>query len=827
MHHKLMGSVSINGTVVLFFANLCGKVFGAIYRIPLSNMLGTEGIGLYQMAFPIYSFLLTLITGGISLTISKKIAEKRAIGKYDEINKIFTMGKRLSVRWGIFFSIFLILFSYPIAYIQGNANALYGYFAISIGFVFASILGAYRGYYQGFSNMYPTAISQVIEQSTKLILGLTLAYFLNRYGIIWGVVGALLGISLSEIFGFMYFRIFKNIKIEKQNTVCYEYITFKREVLPVSVSYGISPLSAMIDSFLVINLLKALGNSPSLATSLYGIETGMVLPLINIPNVLISALAVTIIPMISYKLARKEEINGELERVFRIILLFVIPCCAGMFILSKQIIYSIYPTLDPKLVDLASKLLKFSSFEMFFLCFVTIINSCLQAAGQAKTAAVSMGIGLVVKVGLTITLVSIQAINILGLVLASFVGYFVSSVISLKHLINISNFKIKSKSFIAILSSSAIMSFFLIFTLKYIVIKNIIWLATIILASAVLYFLVLALFGELKFYEIKKLLQKNEKWCHNGVMNLNGKDLGNIFLAPMAGVSEVGFRRVCKLAGADMTYTEMVNATAILHDSTKTSELLYTTDIETTKAVQIFGHNPKDMANACKREEFDKFDIIDINFGCPMPKIVKNGDGSALLNNLPLAYKIVSECVNATSKPVTCKFRIGYLNGENIAVEMAKVCEEAGAKMICVHGRTKEQMYSGCVDYETIAKVKSNVKIPVIGNGDVIDLSTYEKMLSTGVDAVMIGRGALGNPNLFASLKHLKVLDKMEIIKEHVRTLRKFYNERFVSANMKKHLLWYLGGEKNASKIKQIVATEPDLDVALQIVEGFLREKQA
>ena len=272
-------------------------------------------------------------------------------------------------------------------------------------------------------------------------------------------------------------------------------------------------------------------------------------------------------------------------------------------------------------------------------------------------------------------------------------------------------------------------------------------------------------------------------------MKLDGKELGNIFLAPMAGVTEVGFRHACKLAGADLTFSEMVSSKALMFDSKKTKELLITSPLEEVKAVQLFGHEPEVMADACKLEELQKFDLIDINFGCPAPKIVNNGDGSALLKDLKTLEKIVSECVKSTNKPVSCKFRLGYGANENIATQVAQICESAGAKMLTVHGRTRAQMYSGVVDLESIAKVKATVRIPVVGNGDIVDVESYNKMLETGVDAVMIGRGALGNPNIFNMLKSQASVDKFELIQQHVNMLRQHYSERFINVTMRKHLL--------------------------------------
>lgn len=305
-------------------------------------------------------------------------------------------------------------------------------------------------------------------------------------------------------------------------------------------------------------------------------------------------------------------------------------------------------------------------------------------------------------------------------------------------------------------------------------------------------------------------------------MKIDGKEFGNIFLAPMAGVSEVGFRHVCKRAGADLTFTEMVSSKALSYDSEKTKELLITSYIEEPKAVQLFGHEPNVMADACKREDLQKFDLIDINFGCPAPKIVNNGDGSALLKDLKLLEKIVTSCVKASPKPISCKFRLGYNANDNVAVQVAKICENAGAKMLTVHGRTKSQGYSGNVDLQSIANVKASVKIPVIGNGDVVDEKSYHSMLSTGVDGVMIGRGALGNPNIFASIKGRESIDKFTLVQEHIRELSKYYSPRFINVTMRKHLLWYISGIKNATEIKQKIATCEDTDYALQLVKQLL-----
>lgn len=295
----------------------------------------------------------------------------------------------------------------------------------------------------------------------------------------------------------------------------------------------------------------------------------------------------------------------------------------------------------------------------------------------------------------------------------------------------------------------------------------------------------------------------------------------SIFLAPMAGVADASFRQLCYELGADLTYTEMVSVKALLHNNKKTFKLLKVYG-NTPTAVQLFGHDKEDFVKVIKSGNIDNFDIIDINMGCPAPKIVKNGDGSALLKNIDLAREIISACVNATDKPITVKFRIGFELDNNIAVEFAKMCEQAGASAICVHGRTREQFYSGKVDYETIKLVKSSVNIPVIGNGDITDIESYKKMLQTGVDGVMIGRGALGNPEIFAILKGKKYPDKLSIITRHIQLIKE---HNAVTPEVKKHLLWYLNGLKSTKDIKVQIVNNNIKD-AITLLEKYFESQQ-
>ena len=298
----------------------------------------------------------------------------------------------------------------------------------------------------------------------------------------------------------------------------------------------------------------------------------------------------------------------------------------------------------------------------------------------------------------------------------------------------------------------------------------------------------------------------------------------NVILAPMAGFSDMVFRKMCLDQGAGIACTEMVSSKALHYKNQKTEELLWTLDGETPKMVQLFGHEPEIMAEAVRNPLLDKFDIIDINMGCPARKIISNGDGSALLKDINLADEIIKACVSATTKPVTVKFRIGYKKDENIAVKFAKMCERAGASAITVHGRTTEAGYSGDVDYETIRLVKESVKIPVFANGDCRSREDYLKILEiTKADGVMIGRAAVGTPEIFSDVLGNKVeIDKFAQIKHHYETLMKYFSENYVVKSLRAHLAGYLSGEyKNSKLLVELLKIEKYDEIIAKLEDFF------
>ena len=291
----------------------------------------------------------------------------------------------------------------------------------------------------------------------------------------------------------------------------------------------------------------------------------------------------------------------------------------------------------------------------------------------------------------------------------------------------------------------------------------------------------------------------------------------NVFLAPLAGYTNYAFRRLCKGYGAGLCYTEMVSAKGLKYGSENTKELLYTDGKEGFCAVQIFGNDPEIMRMACENEALAPFPIIDLNMGCPVPKIYKNGEGSALLENPKLAEKIVKECVKS-GKTITVKFRIGINEDSLVTEEFAKRMEGAGARLITVHGRTKDKIYAGEVNFAEIAKAKNAVKIPVIANGGVFSNEDAERLIKeTGADGVMVARAALFDPQIFCALTGTPTENRGEMFEKQMKWTRQVCDERFTTVFMRKMAAFYVKGTRGAASFKDRLfqAQTPDEILAI------------
>ncbi len=465
----------IEGAALLAFAGLLAKVLGAIFRIPLTYIIGAEGMGLYQMAYPIYSFLLIISSAGLPVAISKMVSERMAYGDYFGAHRVFRVSLTLLACLGIITSTLLIAFNGMVSTALGNPKAIYSIIAIAPGLFFVSVLSAFRGYFQGMQMMSPTALSQIVEQSGKLFMGLLLAWLFVDRGIEFGAAGAVLGVTLGEIAALalllgIYRREKKNFgekgreKVVKRNLRAWdgqsdgEIIKKLASIaVPVTIGASLMPLVGLIDSVMVVNRLMSIGRADSVisytveeATSLYGLLTAYANPLINFPAILTVALAMSIVPSISEScaLGHQKAVAHKAAIAIRLTLLVGLPAGVGMSVLAHPIIRLLYRALDDGQAALAGNLLSVLSFGVVFLTLIQTLTGILQGVNRASVPVKNLAVGAMFKVVTTYTLTGIPRINVLGAAVGTVVCYAIASLLDFSAVVRYTNTFVSFSNFV-------------------------------------------------------------------------------------------------------------------------------------------------------------------------------------------------------------------------------------------------------------------------------------------------------------------------------------------------------------------------------------------
>lgn len=435
----------LKGAAILGIAGVIVKILGAIYRIPLSNIIKSEGMGYYQTAYPFYALLLTISTAGFPIAIAKLVSERRAINDFKGAHKVFKVALWGLILGGILTSLFVFLAAEKIVMSLGNRNAYYSLIALIPALLFVPIMSAFRGFFQGRQSMAPTAISQIMEQFFRVASGLFLTYYLLDKGIPMAAGGASFGGSVGAIVGtitmaFIYFYGRSKISEEIESSVVRE--EYKTEniikdllviAIPITIGAAIAPIMDSIDVALVLNRLQSIGYTEAMANDLYGNLKGMAQTLINLPQVFSIAIAMSLVPAISDANARnkKKEMESIVSSGIRITLLIGLPAAFGLFVLAKPIIGLLYYKNTIETITNTGNILAILSIGVVFLTLVQSLSAILQGIGKPMVPAINLFIGAVAKVILTYTLTAIPSINIYGAAISTVVAYAIAAILDI------------------------------------------------------------------------------------------------------------------------------------------------------------------------------------------------------------------------------------------------------------------------------------------------------------------------------------------------------------------------------------------------------------
>lgn len=555
----------INGAAILSVAGIIVKILGAIFRIPLTNIIGSEGMGIYQLAYPMYSFLLVISSAGFPVAISRLVARAVNTGDYKLANRTFRLSKMLMLALGFTAMAALALFSGLIAEKQGNADSKYVLLAIAPAILFVSVLSAYRGYFQGMQDMVPTAVSQIIEQFIKLVAGLGFALYFVRFGTLWGAVGAVAGVMLSELVALIYIVILYN---GKKKEIAYDIrsmnirtsaVSSKQIIkdvvaiaIPVAIGSAILPLVSMIDQLIVINALKnsiadinglpfnvqgivqyALQNGvtldpamsmtqiaaqfpeiydkyiTALATSLYGIMSGTCSPITSLPLIFSTSLAISIVPAISQAHAKRSahEVRRKSSTSLRLTALISFPCAIGICVLAEPIIKTLYSSYSEWEIAVAVKCLRVMSMTVLVLPLIHSSTAILQGLGKQNIPVINLALGaLLLKIPLTYFLTKIPALNIIGAAIGTIAIFTFAAILDILSVKYFTGFRLNIlQTFIKPLASSLIMGAIalVVYMMLAKVFGYIIAMGLAVIAGVVIYFAMTLITRSLKKSDIE------------------------------------------------------------------------------------------------------------------------------------------------------------------------------------------------------------------------------------------------------------------------------------------------------------------------------------
>ena len=480
------GNNFLKGAAILSIAGILVKILGAVYRIPLSNIIQSEGMGYYQTAYPFYTLLLTLSTAGIPVAIAKLVSENRAIGDHRSAYKVFKVALAGLIIGGILSSIFVGMSAKSIVDSLGNSNAYYALIALVPALLFVPIMSAFRGLFQGRQTMTPTAVSQVIEQLFRVIAGLSLTYLLLGKGIPVAAGGASFGGSAGAIAGLIiifiiYLRSRNSIHIEIANSqIDRQYSTAKivKDLLviaiPITMGAAIAPIMDTIDAALVLQRLQDISYTEAMANALYGELKGMAQTLINLPQVFSIAISMSLVPSISDAFARnnRKDIRGLISSGIRLTLIVGLPCAFGLFVLSQPIINLLYFNNTAETIQSTGEILAYLSFGVIFLTLVQALTAILQGLGKSFIPARNLFFGAVIKIILTYSLVAVPSINIKGAAISTVVVYATAATLNFRAVIKHTKMKFDAKNiFLKPLISSLAMA--IIVKLSYVLFDGI------------------------------------------------------------------------------------------------------------------------------------------------------------------------------------------------------------------------------------------------------------------------------------------------------------------------------------------------------------------